>query len=100
MSNHFQNEIAFLGIESSPTFIRAPGGNGSAEGVQPHALDEDLQASPAFVRLHSALNFGFCLKVILTNRERSKLTGSRRATVRTLSLLGAACRRKGAPRVT
>jgi putative transposase len=31
MSGHFQKEIAFLGIASSPAFIRAPEGNGCAE---------------------------------------------------------------------
>ena len=31
MSEHFQKEIAFLGIESSPAFVRAPEGNGCAE---------------------------------------------------------------------
>jgi putative transposase len=31
MSHLFQNEIAFLGIESSPAFVRAPEGNGCAE---------------------------------------------------------------------
>jgi putative transposase len=31
MSHHFQNEIAFLGIKSSPAFVRAPEGNGCAE---------------------------------------------------------------------
>jgi putative transposase len=31
MSENFQNEIAFLGIESSPAFVRAPEGNGCAE---------------------------------------------------------------------
>jgi transposase InsO family protein len=31
MSDHFQKEIAFLGITSSPAFIRAPEGNGCAE---------------------------------------------------------------------
>ena len=31
MSDHFQSEIAFLGIESSPAFVRAPEGNGCAE---------------------------------------------------------------------
>ncbi|MBK5935889.1 hypothetical protein CCR81_03585 [Halorhodospira halophila] len=31
VSGHFQNELAFLGIESSPSFVRAPQGNGSAE---------------------------------------------------------------------
>src|SRR6202048_2524115 len=31
MSDHFQNEFAFLGIESSPAFVRAPEGNGCAE---------------------------------------------------------------------
>jgi transposase InsO family protein len=31
MAGDFQKEIAFLGIESSPTFVRAPEGNGCAE---------------------------------------------------------------------
>jgi putative transposase len=31
MSDHFQKEIAFLGMESSPAFVRAPEGNGCAE---------------------------------------------------------------------
>ena len=31
MSDHFQKELMFLGIESSPAFVRAPEGNGCAE---------------------------------------------------------------------
>src|SRR5919199_4574510 len=31
MSDHFQKELACLGIESSPAFVRAPEGNGCAE---------------------------------------------------------------------
>jgi putative transposase len=31
MSNHFQKELKFLGVESSPAFVRAPEGNGCAE---------------------------------------------------------------------
>jgi transposase InsO family protein len=31
MSDHFQKEIAFLGIESPPAFVRTPEGNGCAE---------------------------------------------------------------------
>ena len=31
MSDHFQKELAFLGVESSPAFVRAPEGNGCAE---------------------------------------------------------------------
>ena len=31
MSDSFQNELKFLGIESSPAFVRAPEGNGCAE---------------------------------------------------------------------
>jgi putative transposase len=30
-SDHFQKELAFLGAESSPAFVRAPEGNGCAE---------------------------------------------------------------------
>jgi transposase InsO family protein len=31
ISDHFQNELRFLGIESSPSFVGAPEGNGIAE---------------------------------------------------------------------
>ena len=31
MSDHFQKELAFLGIESSPAFVRSPEGHGCAE---------------------------------------------------------------------
>ena len=31
MSDDFQTEIAFLGIEASPSFVREPEGNGVAE---------------------------------------------------------------------
>jgi putative transposase len=31
LSDHFQKELAFLGVESSPAFVRAPEGNGCAE---------------------------------------------------------------------
>ena len=31
MSDAFQRELAFLGIDSSPAFVRAPEGNGCAE---------------------------------------------------------------------
>ncbi len=31
VSDHFQEELRFLGIESSPSFVRAPEGNGVAE---------------------------------------------------------------------
>ena len=31
MSDHFQQEIGFLGIESSPAFARAPESNGCPE---------------------------------------------------------------------
>jgi putative transposase len=31
MSDHFQKEVIFLGIESSPAFVRSPEGNGCAE---------------------------------------------------------------------
>jgi putative transposase len=31
VSHHFQAEVRFLGIESSPAFVRQPEGNGCAE---------------------------------------------------------------------
>src|SRR5512132_505357 len=41
MSNDFQSEIAFLGIEASPSFVRQPEGNGVAERFI-RALKENL----------------------------------------------------------
>ena len=31
MSDHFQKELTFLGIDRSPAFVRSPEGNGCAE---------------------------------------------------------------------
>lgn len=31
MSDHFQDELHFLGVVSSPAFVREPEGNGCAE---------------------------------------------------------------------
>ena len=31
LADDFQQEVAFFGIESSPSFVRAPEGNGVAE---------------------------------------------------------------------
>jgi transposase InsO family protein len=31
MSDHYQQELRFLGIESSPAFVREPEGNGCSE---------------------------------------------------------------------
>jgi len=41
MAHAFQKELAFLGIESSPAFVRAPEGNGCAERFI-HTLKENL----------------------------------------------------------
>ena len=67
MSDHFRKEIAFLGIESSPAFVRAPEGNGCAERFI-RALKENLlwvrsfetieelrQALPIFRRIQSGV---------------------------------------------
>ena len=56
MADDFQKEIAFLGVESSPAFVRAPEGNGCAERfirtlkenllwVRTFATVEDLRAA-------------------------------------------------------
>ena len=41
VSHGFQREIAFLGIDGSPAFVRAPEGNGCAERFI-HTLKENL----------------------------------------------------------
>jgi transposase InsO family protein len=45
LSDAFQYELAFLGIESSPALVRAPEGNGCAERVIPRSscCGEDLR---------------------------------------------------------
>ena len=54
VSHHFQGEIRFLGVESSPAFVREPEGNGCAERfirtlkenllwVRPFATVEELR---------------------------------------------------------
>jgi transposase InsO family protein len=65
VSHHFQSEISFLGIESSPAFVREPEGNGCAERfirtlkenllwVQRFAtVDELRQALQAFKQLYN-----------------------------------------------
>src|SRR3954462_14063796 len=47
MSGDFQNEIAFLGIEASPSFVRQPEGNGVAERFI-RTLKENFLWVPAF----------------------------------------------------
>jgi putative transposase len=65
VSHHFQAEIRFLGIESSPAFVREPEGNGCAERfirtlkenllwVRPFATVEELRlALQAFKELYN-----------------------------------------------
>ena len=65
MSHHFQAEIRFLGLESSPAFVREPEGNGCAERfirtlkenlrwVRPFATIEELRlALIAFKRTYN-----------------------------------------------
>ena len=40
MSDDFQRELAFLGMASSPSFVREPEGNGCRRAVHPHAEGE------------------------------------------------------------
>src|ERR671912_368563 len=47
VSHDFQREVAFLGIESSPAFVRAPEGNGCAERFI-RTLKESLLWARAF----------------------------------------------------
>ena len=47
MSDAFQNELKFLGIESSPAFVRVPEGNGCAERFI-RTLKENLLWVPTF----------------------------------------------------
>ncbi len=44
LADDFQQEVAFFGIESSPSFVREPEGNGVAEtdAPRPHATSGSL----------------------------------------------------------
>lgn len=43
MSDDFQEQIDFLGIEASPSFVREPEGNGVAEGRGVYNRDRTLE---------------------------------------------------------
>ena len=44
VAHDYQRELSFLGIESSPAFVREPEGNGCAE---PSAAKRELRSRPA-----------------------------------------------------
>ena len=48
ISHDFQNEIAWLGAAASPSFVRAPEGNGCAERFI-RTLKENLRKRPVWV---------------------------------------------------
>lgn len=54
LADDFQREIAFLGIESSPLFVWAPGGNGCAERII-RTLKEHLLWVRSFDSIEDAL---------------------------------------------
>lgn len=35
LTDHFQNELAYLGIKASPSFVREPEGNGMMDTTRP-----------------------------------------------------------------
>ena len=65
VSHHFQGEIRFLGVESSPAFVREPEGNGCAERFirtlkenlvwlrRFETIEELRRALPAFQRTYN-----------------------------------------------
>ena len=62
LADDFQQEVAFFGIESSPSFVREPEGNGVAERFIPHAegervvgakLRDDRGAPPGLARVQA-----------------------------------------------
>jgi transposase InsO family protein len=71
VSHHFQAEIRFLGIESSPAFVREPEGNGCAERfirtlkenllwVRPFATVEELRS--ALIAFKRTYNQGWIIE--------------------------------------
>ena len=62
LADDFQQEVAFFGIESSPSFVREPEGNGVAGALHPHAegesvvgaeLRDDRGAPPGLARVQA-----------------------------------------------
>ena len=45
-SSHFEQELRFLGIESSPAYVREPEGNGVAERFKRTLLEEWIYVRP------------------------------------------------------
>jgi putative transposase len=71
VSHHFQNELRFLGIQSSPAFVREPEGNGCAERfirtlkenllwVRPFASIEELRL--ALIAFRRTYNQGWLIE--------------------------------------
>ena len=58
VSDHFQNEITFLGMTSSPAFVREPEGNGCAERFI-RTLKENLSAARQKVMYKVMYNLPF-----------------------------------------
>ena len=67
MSDAFRKEPRFLGVESSPAFVRAPEGNGCA-GRFTRTLKENLFCNRA------ALVNRFCNRAALVNRFPDAVT--------------------------
>lgn len=67
LSEVFQSELAFLGIESSPSFVRAPEGNGCAERVI-RTLKEQLLWVKSFATVEE-LRLALLAWAELYNRE-------------------------------
>jgi putative transposase len=64
MSNHFQQELAFLGIDSPPAYVRSPEGNGCAE-----SFIRTLSAHGSFVSISRSLT-GARAAHLTVNRHR------------------------------
>lgn len=67
LSDAFQAELAFLGVESSPAFVRAPEGNGCAERVV-RTLKEQLLWVKTFATAEE-LRIALIARTELYNRE-------------------------------
>ena len=71
MADDFQNEIKWLGLESSPSFVRAPEGNGCAE-MFIRTLKENLLGSKLSPRWRS------CARPCSTSNDATMPNGSSR----------------------
>ena len=88
LADDFQQEVAFFGIESSPSFVREPEGNGVAERfirtlkenvLWVRSFDNDRGAPPGLARVHADVQRALDAGEVRLPKPRAGTTRPRRA---------------------